>query len=368
MKFTCDRAVLAQELATASRAVLGRSSLPVLEGLLLSLSPGCLQLTGYDMETGIRCSIPAQTKDTGEFVLPCSTFSDILKKLPEGEVFVETEGDEVTITAGYSVFNLIGIGAENYPPVNFQKESFCFSMDQKTLRSMILQTVFSVSQSDSKPVHTGCLFHLEGDELEVVGVDGYRLAIRREKLQVPVEQPMQFVVPGRTLLELSRILTDSDTEVTIWPSKRSVVFESENIVIVTRTIEGEFLNYKNALPKIPMFTLTVNVKEFLDCLDRASLLISEKQRSPVRLFFQNGEMKLTCVTPIGSVSDKLMLDYNEPPLEIGFNNRFLLDAFKNTGESEVRMQLSTSLAPMVLRPMEDDRFLFLILPVRLRVD
>ena len=176
------------------------------------------------------------------------------------------------------------------------------------------------------------------------------------------------MVPGRTLLELSRILTDSDTEVTIWPSKRSVVFESENIVIVTRTIEGEFLNYKNALPKIPMFTVRVNVKEFLDCLDRASLLISEKQRSPVRLFFQNGEMKLTCVTPIGSVSDKLMLDYNEQPLEIGFNNRFLLDAFKYTGESEVRMQLATSLSPMVLRPVEDERFLFLILPVRLRVD
>ena len=149
------------------------------------------------METGIRCSIPANTKDTGEFVLPCSTFSDILKKLPEGEVLVEVEQDEVTITAGYSVFNIIGIAAESYPPVNFQKESFCFSMDQKTLRSMILQTVFSVSQSDSKPVHTGCLFHLEGDELEVVGVDGYRLAIRREKLQVPVEQPLQFVVPGQ---------------------------------------------------------------------------------------------------------------------------------------------------------------------------
>ena len=175
-------------------------------------------------------------------------------------------------------------------------------------------------------------------------------------------------MPGRTLLELSRILSDSDAQVTIWPTKRSVVFETENLIIVTRTIEGEFLNYKNALPKIPMFTIPVNVKDFLDCLDRASLLISEKQRSPVRLYFQSGEMKLTCVTPIGSVTDKLLLDYDEEPLEIGFNNRFLLDAFKNTGESEVRMQLATSLAPMVLRPMEDARFLFLILPVRLKVD
>ena len=368
MKFTCDRAVLAQGVATASRAVLGRSSLPVLEGLLLTLSPDCLQLTGYDMETGIRCSIPANTRDSGELVLPCSTFSDILKKLPEGEVVVEAKGDDVTITAGFSGFNIIGIAAESYPPVTFQREGFSFAMDQKTLRSMILQTVFSVSQSDSKPVHTGCLFHLEGDELEVVGVDGYRLAIRKETLSVPVEQTLQFVVPGRTLLELSRILSDSDAQVTIWPTKRSVVFETENLIIVTRTIEGEFLNYKNALPKIPMFTIPVNVKDFLDCLDRASLLISEKQRSPVRLYFQSGEMKLTCVTPIGSVTDKLLLDYDEEPLEIGFNNRFLLDAFKNTGESEVRMQLATSLAPMVLRPMEDDRFLFLILPVRLKVD
>ncbi|MBQ3076498.1 MAG: DNA polymerase III subunit beta [Clostridia bacterium] len=368
MQFTCDRAVLYQGVQTAARAVLGRSSLPILEGILMELSPDCLKLTGYDMETGIRCAIPVNSYDSGTLLLPCSTFSDILRKLPEGEVSISTEGDAVTIRSGFSVFHISSTPHENYPPVHFGREGFSFAISQKALRSCIAQTVFAVSTSDSKPVHTGCLFHLEEDRLEVVGVDGYRLAMRTETLDFPVDAPVNFVVPARTLQDIGKILGDSDEEVLIWPSKRSVLFESENITVVTRTIEGEFLNYKNVIPKIEMFTLNVNVRSFLDCLDRASLLITEKQRSPVRLFFKDNEMQMTCITPIGSVSDKMMLDYSREAMEIGFNNRFLLDAFRNTGTSEVRVQLAGSLSPMIILPPDegDESFLFLILPVRLR--
>jgi DNA polymerase-3 subunit beta len=366
IKFTCGRSVLAQAVSTASRAVLNRSSMPVLEGLLLHLSRGVLQITGYDMEIGVRCSIAVESSDEGEFVIAAGTLNDILRKLPEGDVVVEVDQSEVTITSGYSVFNILSLDASSYPPVEMKREGFHFSLQQKTVRSLVQQTVFAVSQSDSKPVHTGCLFHLEGEDLEVVGLDGYRLAIRREKLAVPVEETLEFVVPGKTMLELARILNDSEEEVTIWPTRRSVVVETENIILVTRTIEGEFLNYKNALPKEEMLELRFQVKEFLECLDRTSLLISEKQRSPLRLLFQRDELTLTCITPIGSVTDKLILEYPYETLEIGFNNRFLIDAFKNTEAEEVRVFVKSSLSPMVIQPVEDDHFLFLILPVRLR--
>ena len=365
MKFTCDRAVLSEAVSISAHAVLPRSSNPVLEGLLLSLSGDLLQLTGYDTETGIRCSISAVGEVEGQIVLPCSTFGDILRRLPDGEVEIEVQGERVRITCGAAEFNILAFPADSYPDVVFPTSGFHVTVTQKMLRSLINQTVFAVSQSDSKPVHTGCLFHIGGGAIEVVGVDGFRLALRKEPLEGAEEEAI-FVVPGKTLQEISRIVGDSDVAVTLYVSGRSVVFETENVSVVTRTLEGEFLNYQQAIPKEALMNARVDVRLLQDCLDRASLLISEKQRSPVRIRFAPGLAHISCSTPLGRVNDSMPIVLQGDEVEMGFNNRFLQDALKHCGESELVLEMSSSVSPMVLRPVESEAFTFLVLPVRLK--
>ncbi|NLT58651.1 MAG: DNA polymerase III subunit beta [Clostridiales bacterium] len=365
MKFSCERAVLAEAVATAGHAVLPRSSNPVLEGLLLSLRGDQLSLTGYDGETGIRCLLSVAGLSDGDILLPCSTLGDILRKLPEGTVRIEVAEERVRISSGEAEFVILGLSAEGFPQVDFSRSGLQVELQQKLLRSLILQTVFAVSQSDSKPVHTGCLFHLESGQIEVVGVDGYRLALRREKLEGS-EAEARFVVPGRTLQDISRILGESELPVSVFVGERSVLFETENISVVTRTIEGEFLNYRSSIPADGPISCRVEVKGFLDCLERASLLISERQRSPVRIVFRDREAAFSCSTPLGRVTDKLPISCEGGTVEIGFNNRFLQEAFKNCGQSEVKLELANNLSPMVIRPVEGEAFTYLVLPVRLK--
>lgn len=366
MKISVEKNSLENAISVAQKAVSSKSSIPALEGLLLTAESGQLIVSGYDLELGIECTIPCEVEEPGAIVLSARTFSDIVRKLPDGAVSIQADTKFMTtIQCGMTEFNLIGISASDFAEIPKVTGDVSFVLPQNLLKNIIRQTVYAVSQNENKPVHMGCLFEVRDGVLRVVGVDGYRLAMRTEHLECELPE-MQFVVPGKTLSEIARILSDTDLPVTISVTKKQILFQTENIVLVSRLLEGEFLNYNNAIPKEGSVFLTVDVKSFIESVERTGLMISERLKSPLRILFDSGKVKLSCATALGTARDEFEAEMEGDSIEIGFNNKFVLDALKNCEEEKVKLQLASPLLPMVITPVEGDKFLFLVLPVRLK--
>ncbi len=368
MKLTCQKDILSESISIVQRAVSSKSSIAALEGILLDAGDDRLRLLGYDLEIGIECTAESQVEEPGAIVLNARILGDIVRRLPEDTVHISADDKQlVVIRCGMSEFTILGTRASEFPEMPKVTGEMSLTLPRNTFKSMIRQTVFAVSQNDSKPVHTGSLFDVEGNQLRVVSVDGFRLALRQEIIENSTgEEEFSFVVPGKTLHELIRLLPDSDEGITLTLTKKHIVFEMDNFTLVSRLLEGEFLNYKNAIPKECKLTVTAQTKLFTDSIERASLLINDRIKSPVRCNFELDAVKLTCATPIGKVYDEFPVASSGGSLEIGFNNRYMLDALKACEEDQVKLELGTSLSPIVLKPLEGEGFVFLVLPVRLK--
>lgn len=368
MKFSCEKETLLGLLATASRAVTGKSAMPLLEGLLIEAENGELTITGYDLSMGIRTTAEADIVEPGRIVLNAKLFFDIVRKLPTDAVYLETDDKLLTtIKCGRSVFNLIATEADEYPALAEVSNDTGFTLPQAILKSMIAQTIFSVSDNESKPIHTGCLFELENSQLNVVAVDGYRLSVRREHIE-NISGEMKFVVPGTSLREIERILTEEDGTVDIFPDRKNILFRIGSTTLITRLIDGEFLNYRAAIPAEFEHNVTVDRHEMITCIERVSLIVSEKLKNPVRFHFDGSFVQLSCITAIGKSYDECAIDGEVTDLEIGFNNRYMLEALRAAGEDTVRLSLKGSLNPVVITPLEGDAYTYLVLPVRLKAN
>ena len=368
MKFSCEKETLLSLIGTASRAVTGKSAMPLLEGLLITAEAGSLTLTGYDLSMGIRTTAEAEVMEPGSIVLNARLFYDIVRKLPQDAVYLETDDKLLTtIKCGRAVFNLIATEADEYPALAEVSAETGFSLPQAMLKSMIAQTIFSVSDNESKPIHTGCLFELEGSRLNVVAVDGYRLSVRRETVE-GIPGDMKFVVPGSSLREIERILTEEDGSVEIFPDRKNILFRIGGTTLITRLIDGEFLNYRAAIPAEFEHTVKADRHELITCIERVSLIVSEKLKNPVRLHFDGSYVQMTCITAVGKSYDECPFDGVIDDLEIGFNNRYLLDALRAAGDDTVKVQLKGPLNPIVIEPLESDKYTYLVLPVRLKAN
>ena len=368
MKFSCEQETLLGLLGTASRAVTGKSAMPLLEGLLIEAENGELTITGYDLSMGIRTTAEADIVEPGRIVLNARLFFDIVRKLPTDAVYLETDDKLLTtIKCGRSVFNLIATEADEYPALAEVSNDTGFTLPQAILKSMIAQTIFSVSDNESKPIHTGCLFELEPGQLNVVAVDGYRLSVRRERID-SISGAMKFVVPGASLREIERILTEEDGTVDIFPDRKNILFRIGSTTLITRLIDGEFLNYRAAIPAEFEHNVTVDRHELITCIERVSLIVSEKLKNPVRFHFDGSFVQLSCITAIGKSYDECAIDGEVSDLEIGFNNRYMLEALRAAGEDTVRLSLKGSLNPVVVTPLEGDAYTYLVLPVRLKAN
>lgn len=367
MQFSCEKSILQEAITTASRAVSNKSPIALLEGLLITADDS-LSLCGYNMSMGIRVSIDAQITEPGAAVLNARLFGDIIRKLPDDIIYVETSDTMLTtIRCGKTVFNLIASEAKDFPQlpeVNTQENPIV--LPQKTLKSMISQTIFAVSDNESKPIHTGCLFELEGNQLNVAAVDGYRLSVRREELPMSADEEKKFVVPGPTLREVERILTESDDAIEIFPDERHILFRVGNTILITRLIEGEFLNYRAAIPSDFASTIQIDVRTFINSIERVSLIVSEKLKNPVRMKFDGSLLQLSCITAIGKSYDECGYEGTVDNLEIGFNNRYLLDALRACPDGTVNLSVKGNLNPIVFTPQEGNSFTYLVLPVRLK--
>ena len=365
MKFTVNKSDITEAVGNIQRAVSTKTSIPALEGILLGAGEEGLELCAYDLELGITTVIPAFVVEPGRAVLSAKLFSDIVRRTPAETITITVdEKNMATLESGYSRFSIIGIPAEEFPELPKLTDSTQFSMAGSVLKSMIRQTLFAIAESDAKPIHQGSLFNLENGMMDVVSVDGYRLAVRRE----PVEfsDSLDFVVPGKTLSEILKLIKETDDPVEISAGRRHILFKIDNYTVISSLLEGEFLNYKAAIPPESQTEVVLKTREAIDSVERVSLLITDRLKSPVRCLFGENEIKLNCTTSMGRASDQIDVEMTGQSVEIGFNNRYLLEALRTTECDEVKVQLGGPLSPMKVVPKEGDSFLFLVLPVRLK--
>lgn len=365
MKIACNRQQLNEAVLNVQRAVSTKSSVPALEGILLRTQDDELTLCGYDLELGMTTRMEARVEEKGSIILSARLFGDIVRRLPAETVELSIDAKNITtIKSGASEFSIVGIPAEEYPELPAISGETSIRISHNVLKSMIRQTIFAVAESDAKPIHTGTLFELEENRIRLVSVDGYRLAMREE--QAKCGEETNFVVPGKTLGEVLKLLKDDDSELEIMIGRRHIQFQIGSYCVISRLLEGEFLDYRAAIPGSSTTEIIVPTRFLIDSVERVSLLITDRLKSPVRCVFEDQEIRISCSTAIGRASDQLPANISGNAVEMGFNNRYLLDALRNTEGDEVKIQLSGPLSPMKILPREGDSFLFLVLPVRLK--
>ena len=366
MKMICDRTLLANAVAGVSKAVTQRSSIPVLEGILMKAEGFSLTLTGYDLEMGITTSIEANVLEPGEVVLSAKLLGDMVRRLSSSEVEITaTETNATTIKGGITEFDIMGMNPGDFPELPSPGADHTLDLETPTFSEMVETTLFAVSQDDKKPAHTGELFAIEPDKLTVVALDGYRLAI----IEKPVKaaKDINIIIPAKTLAEAIKLFTDDDEVVHIAANRRFVVFSSRTYTVISRLIEGDFLDYKRVIPEGYHTRVTVDVRDFSNSIERASLIITERLKNPLRITF-DGNITVRCQTTLGKVVDELDAEIEGEPVEIGFNNRYLLDALRYSRCDKLVFEVSGPLSPVKVLPKDGGDFLFLVLPVRFKND
>ena len=368
MKFSCEKALLSSAVTVASRAVAAKSSIPAMEGILIEAGAQ-LKLTGYNLETGIQATVPAEIKEGGSLVLSARLLGEACRKMPDDVVVFSSQGYSVNIKCGMYEINIVGTDAEEFPELPSVDQQNSLVLSQPVLRSMIAQTLFAVSDNESRPIHTGSLFDVEGSRLTVVSVDGYRLALRREDVEEKTgAEAFSFVVPGSALNEVEKICSGEE-KVPIIQGARHILFQTGDILLVCRRLEGEFLPYKHAIPRNNTIQVEVEAKALLSSIDRVSLIISEKLKSPLRCLFGDGVVDITTKTALGDTADRCPISGNGGGLEIGFNNKYLMDALKAAPADKLRMEFTSGVAPCVILPAEgEEKFIYMVLPVRLKAN
>lgn len=367
MKFTCEKQFLQTAVATSSRAAASKSPNEELEGLLLEAGES-LRVTGYDLKKGIYSKIDADVKEPGSIVLDAKLFGEMVRRMEDGIVTISVDDKFMTtVKCGKTEFSFVGMDPENYPELPSVEGQKSFSISQPVLKKMINQTAFAISTNDSRPVYTGSMFEIDNGVITVVSVDGFRLALRKEKIE-GADENASFIVPGTALNDIERICSANEEDmINISVGANHVSFTVDNTVIVTRLLEGDFLNYKKAIPAQFKYTVKVGRTELLRAVDRVSLIVSEKTRNPVCMTFGEGIIDCRCSTPIGNAEDICICEGSGEELEIGFNDKYIMDALKAAPADELFVCLNTGASPCILLPADgSDSFKYMILPIKLR--
>jgi len=367
MKLRCTKESLIESINIVSKAVSARSTIAVIEGIHIKAMDGNqLRLTGNDFEIGIECVIDAQVEVAGEIVINAKMFGDIVRKLPEEAVDIELLDNNVTrIKSGKSKFEIPGIIASEFPELPSFDSEYSISISKANIKKMITNTIFSVATSENKIVLTGCLLETMGEQVRMVAVDGYRLAMRDEKLSKEYDA-RSVIVPSKALAELNKIIKDGDEEIEINYTGKHAVFLFDNCKMVTRLIEGEYINYRQIMPKDSSVEIKVDVRALMDSIERAALVnTSDINKSPIKMKIGSDNINISCQTSVGTVDDNIAAETGDCDLEIGFNHKFLLDALHACDGDEVILRMKESTSPCVIEPVEGNGYYYLILPVRL---
>lgn len=364
MKFIASKTNLVSAVSVAGRAVPAHTTMNILECILIEASGSNLKLTGNDTELGIETNIPATVEEPGMIAIDAKMFSEIVRKLPDEIVtFTSDENYTVSITCGKAKFMISGKSGEDFTELPEVEKDENITMTQFTLKSLILQTIFSIAQKDNNKIMTGECFEISGSLLRVIALDGHRISMRRVALKEGNNIEKRVIIPGKTLTEISRILSgEMDDLVTIFFSKNHVIFEIPGTRIVSRLIDGEYFNVDQMISKDYEIKLTVPKAEFQNCIERSLLFVKENDKKPIIFDMNGNELRLSINSPLGSFDETIDTEKEGKDLAIGFNPRFLLDALKVVDDENVSMYLVNSKAPCFIRD-EDETYTYIVLPV-----
>ncbi len=366
MKFTCEKALLVSAISLASRTVSPKSAIACLEGILVRAGVG-VQLTGYNLATGITVKVGADVKEAGICVMPARLFFDIVRKLPDDLVTVEVDQKlQVSIRGGASSFQITAMDAEDYPDLPDVNSDRPITIPQSAMRDMIGGTLFSVSENQARPILTGCLFEVSDKGIDMIAVDSSRLSRRSWRSESPLGREMKFVVPAYALKEIEKMLGDTEENMSFCMGSKHIIFTIGDATLVCRLLEGDFIDWRRVVPTKNETILTAKVSELMSSIERVSLIVSEKIKSPVRCVFGDNMADFKTANTIGFAHDTCVIAGNGKELEIGFNCRYLLDALKVIPGEEVVLELQNGLSPIVFTPADEKYdFSYMVLPVRL---
>ena len=376
MKIIFEKEKLLDIINTVQKAVAVKSVMPILECIKgEAFEDGTVVITGNNLDRCLEYKSECIVNEPGDIAISSKMFGEIIRRFPEGDVHITVNFDNniMNLKCGSSEFNIQGLDANEYPEIPEVEESYKFSITQEKLKRMIRKTIFATAANEGrKPILTGSLFEINTGVLTVAATDGFRIA----KVDSTVDSSLQnikFVIPGLTLREIMKVLEDIDDNVEIVTSQRYVKFCFDNYTIVSRLLEGEYVNYKPIFNTPNSIVVNVNTREFADSIERAALIINDttlqkNEKMPVRLLISNDVIDITCTTSKGKIYDTVSADKMGEDIEIGFNHKFLLEALRNCEDETIRLELSNPRAACFIKPTENNDYIYMLLPVRLYND
>lgn len=363
MKIVCSKSNLQKSVSIVMKAVPGKTTMPILECILIDASTNEIKFTSNDMELGIETKVEGEILEKGIIALDAKIFSEIVRKLPDNEVTIATDEKlQAVITCEKAKFNISGKSGDDFSYLPYVEKSDSVTISQFTLKEVIRQTIFSIAANENNKMMTGELFEINENTLRVVSLDGHRISIRKIELKESYS-PNKVVVPGKTLIEVSKILSgETEDEVSIFFTKNHIVFEFDNTVVVSRLIEGEYFRIDQMLSSDYETKIEINKKEFLSCIDRATLLVNESDKKPIIINIGSESMELKINSQIGSMKEEIDIVKEGKDIMIGFNPKFLMDALRVIDDEIITIYLVNPKAPCFIRD-EKQSYIYLILPV-----
>ena len=370
MKIVCYKENILKALNSVVKGVASKTTMPILEGILIQTNDKEIKLTTYDLEIGIEYVMECEVKEQGSTVVNAIMFSEIIRKLPDTEIYITlNENNLLEIECEGALYKLTTMNPSEFPELPKIEVENSIDLEQNMLKNMIRRTIFAVSNEENRPIFTGCLFEVENNKLNVVAVDGFRLALRSIYLQTKVNG-FKAVIPGRTLNEINKILLDSFDHVRIGIARNQALFEMENCKVVTRILDGEFLNYKSVIPSNWETRIRVNKSSLQNSFERISLIsassIEKEKKYPVKVSIDIGKMTISCTNQTGEAKEELFVSTEGKNIEAGFNPKYFLDSLKAIDDKEVFVEFGTSISPCLVKSVENNEYIYMILPIRLK--
>lgn len=371
MKFKCSKNDLINCLSSVTKSASAKTTMPILEGILIETIGNNVKFTTNDLEIGSEYIIKATVEVEGKTVVDNKMFNEIIRKLEAEEITFEVDNNIFVIKSASGIFKLSTMNPEEYPKLPVFNVDNSITIKQGIFKDMVKKTIFATSQDENRPVYTGALVTVEDNVLKVVAIDGFRLALKQHLLENN-NNNFKAIIPGRTLSELLKILSDDDENVKIGVNKNQALFEMGECIVVSRIIEGEFLNYNSVIPSEFETKVKVNTKSLLESLDRVSLFsreVSEKEKkAPLKVNISMDGIEISCTSLAGDAKENINCVVEGKNLEIGFNPRYLIEALKVIENEEVLMNYTTNVSPMIIKPIHGNDYIYMVLPVKLRQD
>ena len=370
MKFVCYKDKILKALNSVVKGVASKTTMPILEGILIQTNENEIKLTTYDLEIGIEYTMECEIKEQGNTVVNATMFTEIIRKLPDSEINISiNENNLLIIECEGSLYKLATMNPDEFPELPKIEIENSITLEQSALKNMIRKTIFAVSNEENRPIFTGCLFEIKNNRLNVVAIDGFRLALRTINLPTLV-QDFKAVIPAKTLNEVNKIISDSFDNIKIGVSKNQALFEMENCKLVTRILDGEFLNYSSVIPDNWQTRVKVNKINLQESFERISLIsassIEKEKKYPVKVSVDIGKMTISCTNQSGDAKEDIYISTEGQNIEAGFNPKYFLDCLKAIEEEEIFLEFGTTVSPCLVKSIEDNDYVYMILPIRLK--